>query len=54
MTIEKALSIAALVQPSVCTYFTHMADAVGHAETQATLPERVFLAYDGLKHRWEV
>lgn len=54
MTIEKALSVAATVKPRECTYFTHMADAVGHAETQAAMPEGVFLAYDGLKHRWEL
>lgn len=54
MTIEKALGISALVQPRACTYFTHMCDAVPHAATQATLPERVILAYDGLRHTWEV
>ncbi|MBW7904551.1 MAG: MBL fold metallo-hydrolase [Phycisphaerae bacterium] len=30
------------------TYFTHIAHELKHAETEAELPERMFLAYDGL------
>ncbi|HYE02608.1 MAG TPA: MBL fold metallo-hydrolase [Phycisphaerales bacterium] len=30
------------------TYFTHMAHDLGHAQTQATLPPGMYLAYDGL------
>jgi phosphoribosyl 1,2-cyclic phosphate phosphodiesterase len=52
MTIEQALEVAAAIRPSQCTYFTHMSDSVLHAETQATLPEGVFLAYDGLRHEF--
>ncbi len=31
------------------TYFTHMCHDIGHAETEATLPPGIFLAYDGLE-----
>jgi phosphoribosyl 1,2-cyclic phosphate phosphodiesterase len=31
------------------TYFTHIAHRLEHAETEAGLPEGMFLAYDGLK-----
>jgi phosphoribosyl 1,2-cyclic phosphate phosphodiesterase len=30
------------------TYFTHMCHDLGHAATEANLPEGIFLAYDGL------
>ena len=30
------------------TYFTHIAHELGHAETEAELPEGMALAYDGL------
>jgi phosphoribosyl 1,2-cyclic phosphate phosphodiesterase len=30
------------------TYFIHMAHDLGHAETEASLPEGMRLAYDGL------
>jgi phosphoribosyl 1,2-cyclic phosphate phosphodiesterase len=30
------------------TYFTHIAHALGHEETNAKLPERIQLSYDGL------
>jgi phosphoribosyl 1,2-cyclic phosphate phosphodiesterase len=30
------------------TYFTHMCHDLGHAATEASLPEGIFLAYDGL------
>jgi phosphoribosyl 1,2-cyclic phosphate phosphodiesterase len=30
------------------TYFTHMCHDLGHEETNARLPERMSLAYDGL------
>lgn len=31
------------------TYFTHMSHDLGHIETESTLPEGMWLAYDGLK-----
>lgn len=31
------------------TYFTHMSHDLGHVETQNTLPEGMWLAYDGLR-----
>ncbi len=30
------------------TYFVHMTHTVGHAETEARLPEGVHLAHDGI------
>jgi phosphoribosyl 1,2-cyclic phosphate phosphodiesterase len=47
LTIDEALSIIDRVEPRQA-YLTHMAHEVSHAETQETLPEGVFLAYDGL------
>lgn len=36
------------IQPQQ-TYFTHMSHDLGHVETESTLPEGMWLAYDGLK-----
>ncbi len=47
LTLQQAVSIADRVGARH-TYFIHMTHDLGHAETQARLPERVFLAYDGL------
>ncbi len=47
LTLEQAVGIAERVGAGA-TYFVHMAHDLGHAETQATLPEGMFLAYDGL------
>jgi phosphoribosyl 1,2-cyclic phosphate phosphodiesterase len=47
LTIEEALTIIDRVEPK-SAYLTHMAHEVSHAEIQETLPEGVFLAYDGL------
>lgn len=47
LTLEQAVGIAERVGADQ-TYFVHMAHDLGHAETQASLPERMFLAYDGL------
>ncbi len=44
-----AASVATAKQLNAArTYFTHMCHDVPHAATQATLPDGVFLAYDGL------
>jgi len=32
-----------------CTYFTHLAHSLPHAEVEAGLPAGMALAYDGLK-----
>lgn len=46
-TVAGALEVVARVQPRQ-TYFTHMCHKLGHAETNASLPAGVELAYDGL------
>lgn len=46
-TLEQAVNAADRVGASR-TYFVHMTHDLGHAETQATLPEGMFLAWDGL------
>lgn len=47
MSIEQALEVRARVKPER-TYFIHMCHDLLHEETQATLPENVFLSHDGL------
>lgn len=46
-TVDEALDVVARVAPR-CAYFTHMSHDLGHAATNARLPEHVALAYDGL------
>lgn len=48
LTLDQALRIAEQVGAER-TYFVHMSHDLGHEETQATLPEGVFLAHDGLE-----
>jgi len=45
---SQALEIVRLLQPRY-TYFTHLTHTTLHAEVEPTLPENVFLAYDGLR-----
>ena len=45
---EQAIGYVARIRPRR-TYFVHMCHEVGHAEFEASLPENVCLAYDGLK-----
>jgi phosphoribosyl 1,2-cyclic phosphate phosphodiesterase len=47
LTLDEAVHIASEVG-AARTYFVHMAHELPHAETQARLPENMFLAYDGL------
>ncbi|MDR0419355.1 MAG: MBL fold metallo-hydrolase [Prevotellaceae bacterium] len=48
-TVPEALELVKELQPRMA-YFTHMSHQVGlHNDVQKTLPENVFLAYDGLK-----
>lgn len=47
-TVENSLAVAARVGASR-TYFTHICHDLAHEATQRTLPEGVFLAYDGLR-----
>ncbi len=45
-SLEQALEVVRMVKPKQ-TRFTHIAHALGHAATNATLPDDVRLAYDG-------
>jgi phosphoribosyl 1,2-cyclic phosphate phosphodiesterase len=46
-TVEEALAVASRLRARR-TYLTHMCHDLGHAATNARLPEGVELAYDGL------
>lgn len=47
-TLEQALKWVDQFKPKRA-FFTHMCHDLGHAQTEATLPEHVRLAYDGLE-----
>jgi phosphoribosyl 1,2-cyclic phosphate phosphodiesterase len=47
LTLERAVDIAERVGARQ-TWFVHMSHELGHAETDASLPEGMALAYDGL------
>ena len=47
-TVETSVATAQLLNPRRA-YFTHISHDIGHAETEATLPAGIFLAYDGLE-----
>jgi phosphoribosyl 1,2-cyclic phosphate phosphodiesterase len=46
-TVEQSVAIARMLAPKR-TFFTHMCHDLGHAATEASLPEGMFLAYDGM------
>ena len=48
MSLSQAAEISQKIAPSR-TYYTHMCHDLGHAETEAILPENIRLAYDGLE-----
>ena len=48
MNVAEALETAAAVRPRL-TLFTHLAHDLGHAETEAALPDGVRIATDGMK-----
>ncbi len=48
MSIAEALETAAAIRPRQ-TFFTHLCHDLGHAETEADLPESVRIATDGMK-----
>ncbi len=48
MNVEEALALAAATRPGR-TLLTHLCHELGHAETEAGLPEGVRIAYDGLR-----
>jgi phosphoribosyl 1,2-cyclic phosphate phosphodiesterase len=47
-TVEQSLALVAELKPAHA-WFTHICHDLGHAETNAKLPEGVQLAYDGLQ-----
>jgi phosphoribosyl 1,2-cyclic phosphate phosphodiesterase len=47
-TLPDSIEWARKIRPQQ-TYFTHMSHDLGHVETESTLPEGMWLAYDGLK-----
>jgi phosphoribosyl 1,2-cyclic phosphate phosphodiesterase len=51
-TLSKALKHVEQLRPGRA-YFTHISHDLPHEQTQKTLPENVFLAYDGLQIRVE-
>jgi phosphoribosyl 1,2-cyclic phosphate phosphodiesterase len=51
--IDQALEWVERVKPRRA-YFTHMSHEVDHATTEASLPEHVRLAYDGLRIPFEI
>ena len=48
MTVAEALAVVEKVKPGE-TWFTHICHDLAHAQTEATLPQGVRMAYDGLK-----
>jgi phosphoribosyl 1,2-cyclic phosphate phosphodiesterase len=51
-TIDEAVAAAARVAPRI-TYLIHLAHEVDHATVEATLPENVRLAWDGMRLDFE-
>jgi phosphoribosyl 1,2-cyclic phosphate phosphodiesterase len=51
--VEQSLALAAELKPKR-TWFTHICHDLGHAHTNARLPEHVRLAYDGLQFEVEI
>lgn len=51
--VEQSLALARELKPKR-TWFTHICHDLGHAETNARLPENVRLAYDGLQIEMEI
>jgi phosphoribosyl 1,2-cyclic phosphate phosphodiesterase len=47
-TVEKSIAWAHEIGAKK-TFFTHMSHDIGHAQTEAQLPEHIRLAYDGLQ-----
>lgn len=48
MNLDEALELVRKARPGA-TWFTHICHELGHAETDATLPPQVRIAYDGLR-----
>jgi len=52
-TVEQSLKIVEAVKPKR-TFFTHICHDLPHEETNASLPEGVRLAFDGMKLEFEI
>jgi phosphoribosyl 1,2-cyclic phosphate phosphodiesterase len=52
-TVEQSLRIVETVKPKR-TFFTHICHDLPHEETNASLPEGVRLAFDGMKLDFEI
>ncbi len=52
-TLENSVRLVQRLQPQRA-FFTHISHDLGHAETNASLPEHVRLAHDGLKLEFEI
>lgn len=52
-TVQNSLSIVERLQPRRA-FFTHISHDLGHEKTNATLPQHVRLAHDGLKLEFEI
>ena len=48
LTVSQAMEVVEQIQPKK-TFFIHMCHELGHAETEAALPENIRLSYDGLR-----
>jgi len=47
LTVSQAMEVARQIRPKK-TFFIHMCHDLGHAETEAGLPDNIRLSYDGL------
>jgi len=52
-TVDNSLRIVEQLKPKRA-FFTHICHDLSHAETNATLPAHVRLAYDGMKLEFEI
>ena len=48
MNVAEALALSEIVAPAQ-TWFTHLCHEMGHAKIEATLPDKVGVAFDGMK-----
>ncbi|MFA7233538.1 MAG: MBL fold metallo-hydrolase [Terrimicrobiaceae bacterium] len=48
LSVTQAMEVVGRIQPKK-TYFIHMCHELGHAETEAALPDDIRLSYDGLQ-----
>ncbi|HTS10726.1 MAG TPA: MBL fold metallo-hydrolase [Candidatus Limnocylindrales bacterium] len=51
--VDQSLALVEDLKPR-CAWFTHICHDLGHAQTNARLPENVRLSYDGLKFEVEI